>query len=69
MVDHIYSIDEQLVKRVKIFDNYDNESSKRAIGIEVVIQSNEKTLSEKEINNLSDKIIKTVEDKFKAKLR
>lgn len=69
VVDHIYSIDEQLVKRVKIFDNYDNESSKRAIGIEVVIQSNEKTLSEKEINNLSDKIIKTVEDKFKAKLR
>ena len=33
------------------------------------MQSNEKTLSEKEINNLSDKIIKTVEDKFNAKLR
>ena len=53
----------------KIFDNYDNESSRRAIGVEVVIQSNEKTLSEKEINDLSDKIIKTVEDKFNAKLR
>ena len=46
-----------------------NESSRRAIGVEVVIQSNEKTLSEKEINNLSDKIIKTVENKFNAKLR
>ena len=69
VVDHIYSVDAQLIKRVKIFDNYDHESSRRAIGVEVVIQSNEKTLSEKEINNLSDKIIKTVEDKFNAKLR
>ena len=68
VVDHIYSIDAHLIKRVKIFDNYDHESS-RAIGIEVVIQSNDKTLSEEEINNLSDKIIKTVEDKFNAKLR
>ena len=69
VVSHIYSVDEQLIKRVKIFDNYDNQASKRAIGIEVIIQSNEKTLSEKEINNLSDKIIKTVEEKFNAKLR
>ena len=69
IVDHIYSVDVQLIKRVKIFDNYDQESSRRAIGVEVVIQSNEKTLSEKEINHLSDKIIKTVEDNFKAKLR
>ena len=69
VVDHIYSVDSQLIKRVKIFDNYDHEPSRRAIGVEVVIQSNEKTLSEKEINNLSDKIIKTVEDKFNAKLR
>ena len=69
VVDHIYSVDAQLIKRVKIFDNYDNESSRRAIGIEVVIQSNEKTLSEKEINDLSDKIIKMVEHKFNAKLR
>ena len=69
VVSHIYSVDEQLIKRVKIFDNYDDKASKRAIGIEVIIQSNEKTLSEKEINNLSDKIIKTVEDKFNAKLR
>ena len=69
VVSHIYSVDEQLIKRVKIFDNYDNQASKRAIGIEVIIQSNEKILSEKEINNLSDKIIKTVEEKFNAKLR
>ncbi|MFL2650193.1 MAG: phenylalanine--tRNA ligase subunit beta [Alphaproteobacteria bacterium] len=69
IVDHIYSVDLKLIKRVKIFDNYDQGSSERAIGVEVVIQSNEKTLSEKEINNLSDKIIKTVEDKFNAKLR
>ena len=69
IVDHIYSIDTQLIQRVKIFDNYDNGSSRRAIGIEVVIQSNEKTLNEKEISNLTDKIIKTVENKFNAKLR
>ncbi len=69
VVDHIYSVDSQLIKRVKIFDNYDHEPSRSAIGVEVVIQSNEKTLSEKEINNLSDKIIKTVEEKFNAKLR
>ena len=56
VVDHIYSVDAQLIKRVKIFDNYDNESSRRALGVEVVIQSSEKTLSEIEINNLSNRI-------------
>ncbi len=42
---------------------------KKAIGFEVTIQSNEKTLTDNEINKISDEIISKVKKKYDAKLR
>ena len=50
------------------FDNYENENL-RAIALEVIIQSDSKTLSENEINELSTKIISQAKTQFNAKLR
>ena len=55
-----------------IFDQFEGEKiapNNKAIAIEVQIQSNEKTLKEQEIQDLSKNIINQVLKVFKAKLR
>ena len=42
---------------------------KKAVGFEVTIQSNEKTLTDDEINEISENIISKVKKKYNAKLR
>ena len=42
---------------------------KKAVGFEVTIQSNEKTLTDDEINKTSEDIISKVKKKYNAKLR
>ena len=42
---------------------------KKAIGFEVTIQSYEKTLTDNEINEISENIISKVKKKYNAKLR
>ena len=68
LVNYIKNIDKDIISDVKVFDNYENENM-RAIALEVIIQSDSKTLSENEINELSTKIISQAKTKFKAKLR
>ena len=62
------NIDRDIISDVKVFDNYENENL-RAIALEVIIQSDSKTLSENEINELSTKIISQAKTQFNAKLR
>ncbi|MBS91862.1 MAG: phenylalanine--tRNA ligase subunit beta [Rickettsiales bacterium] len=72
LVSTIRKIDKDLIKSVTIFDSYFGEkikSSHKAIALEVKIQSDHKTLQDQEINDLSEKIIKEVKEKFDAKLR
>ena len=57
------------IRTVKIFDNYSDGFDSRAIGLEVKIQSEHKTLSDSEINDLCEEIVKATEEKFSAKLR
>ena len=68
LVNYIKNIDRDIISDVKVFDNYENENL-RAIALEVIIQSDSKTLSENEINELSSKIISQAKTQFKAKLR
>ena len=68
LVNYIKNIDRDIISDVKVFDNYENENL-RAIALEVIIQSDSKTLSENEINELSTKIISQAKTQFKAKLR
>ena len=72
IIASVKKIDNNLIKKVKIFDNFVGEKigpNNRALGFEVTIQSDNKTLTEDEINSLSENIISEVENKYKAKLR
>ena len=68
----IKNTNHKLIKNVKVFDSYEGEKineKKKAVGFEVTIQSNEKTLTDNEINKISDDIISKVTKKYNAKLR
>ena len=72
LVEIIWNVDSSLIKDVKIFDVYQGEnipSDKKSIALKVTIQSDFKTLNEKDLNEISMKIISNVEEKANAKLR
>ena len=72
LIEIISSVDKSLVKNVKIFDVYEGENipnDKKSIALKVTIQSDYKTLNEKDLNEISQKIISSVEEKAGAKLR
>jgi len=70
--DVISNVDKSLIKNIKIFDVYEGEnipSGKKSIALKVTIQSNNKTLNENDLTDISKKIIDCVEEKIGAKLR
>ena len=72
LIDIISNVDRSLIKNVKIFDVYEGENiplDKKSIALKVTIQSDFKTLNEKDLNEISQKIISNVEKKASAKLR
>ena len=72
LIDIISNIDKSLIKNIKIFDVYEGENipqDKKSIALKITIQSDFKTLNEKDLNDISQKIITTVEEKTGAKLR
>tara|TARA_A100001015_G_scaffold249988_1_gene288191 strand:- start:1611 stop:3959 length:2349 start_codon:yes stop_codon:yes gene_type:complete len=72
LIEIISNVDKSLIKNVKIFDVYEGENipvDKKSIALKVTIQSDFKTLNEKDLNEISNKIIINVEEKAGAKLR
>ena len=72
IVKLIKNTDHKLIRDVKVFDSYEGEKineKKKAVGFQVTIQSNEKTLTDDEINEICEKIISKVKNKYDAKLR
>ena len=72
LINVISSVDESLVKNVKVFDVYEGENipeNHKSIAISVTIQSYEKTLNETDLEQINNLIIKTVENKTGAKIR
>ena len=72
LIEIISNVDKSLIKNVKIFDVYQGEnipSDTKSIALKVTIQSDFKTLNEKDLNEISHKIISNVEEKASAKLR
>ena len=68
----IKNVDSTMIKDISIFDLYEGENipkEKKSLAFKVVIQSIDKALTENDINNISKKIIKTIEDKTGSKLR
>ena len=73
IVTLIKKIDKYLIKEVIVFDSYEgnkiDKNLKKFVAISVKIQSDNKTLQDSEINELSEKIVTNVIGKFDAKQR
>ena len=72
LVEVIVNVDRSLIQKVQIFDVYEGEnipSDKKSIALSVTIQSSIKTLDEQDLNQITKKIISTVENKTGAKIR
>ncbi|MDB3857824.1 phenylalanine--tRNA ligase subunit beta [Pelagibacteraceae bacterium] len=68
----IKKVDENIIKKVIIFDVYEGENipkEKKSVAVNVVLQSLDKTLSEKDLDQVSQKIIETVKEKTGAIIR
>ena len=72
MIEIISSVDNKLIRSVKIFDIYEGENipdNKKSIALNVTIQSSDKTLNENDLEKINNLIISTVEIKSGAKIR
>ena len=72
IISLVKKIDSALIKDVSIFDHYEGkglEKNYKSISVEVKIQSDIKTLTENEIQDLSKKIIDSISNNFSARLR
>ena len=67
----ILSTNPDLIKSIKLNDSYNpkNSENKKSYSFSVYLESSEKTLSDKEINKISKKIIKKVSQNFDAEIR
>ena len=68
----IKKIDESIVKKVITFDVFEGQNipeGKKSVAINVVIQSQDKTLTESDLDQISQKIINTVKEKTGATIR
>ena len=62
----IREIDSSIIQNVTTFDVYEGEKipkDKKSVAISVVLQSLDKTLSEKDLDQISKKIIEVVKEK------
>ena len=68
----IKKIDDQIIQTVTIFDVFEGANvpaEKKSVAINVIIQSKEKTLTENDLDQISQKIINTVKDQTGATIR
>jgi len=72
IVNLVQNVDKELIKNVKIFDVYQGEnidSGKKSIAFSVTLEPKDKTLGENDIDQMSKKIISTVQESTGATLR
>ena len=68
----IMMVDQNIIKNVVTFDVFQGKSlpdGKKSVAISVTLQSSNKTLGEEDLEQISQKIIKTVKEKTGATLR
>jgi phenylalanyl-tRNA synthetase beta chain len=68
----IKEVDENIIQKVCTFDVYEGDNiprDKKSVAINVMLQALDKTLSEKDLDQVSQKIIETVEEKTGATIR
>ena len=68
----IKEVNPSVIKFVNIFDVFEGENlpdGKKSVAINVTIQSDEKTLSDNDLNQICENIIKTVQQKTGGSIR
>ena len=68
----IKSVDENIIQKVRTFDIYEGENipkDKKSVAINIILQALDKTLSENDLDQISQKIIETVKEKTGAIIR
>jgi len=68
----IKKIDDNIIKKVTTFDVFEGQNipeGKKSVAINVVIQSQDKTLTENDLNQINEKIINTIKEKTGAIIR
>jgi len=68
----IYKTDMNLIKKVELFDIYQNKKlgkNKKNLAFHIIYQSNTHTLTQDEAKESHNKIVKKLEKKFKAEIR
>ncbi len=72
VVTSAFKVDKELIRNIEIFDLFEDDSlgkDKKSIAIKVTLQSNEKTLAENDISEISSKIIESVEKSTSGTVR
>tara|TARA_B100000963_G_scaffold4655_1_gene3554 strand:- start:6045 stop:8450 length:2406 start_codon:yes stop_codon:yes gene_type:complete len=72
LVNAISSVDKNLISNIKVFDVYMGDNipeNQKSIAISLKIQSQEKTLTDNDLEKINNLIIETVEKKTGAKIR
>jgi phenylalanyl-tRNA synthetase beta chain len=72
IINVLLNVDKKLIKKIRVFDIFQGgniEKDKKSIALNLLIQSQDKTLNDKEIEELSEKIIQTMQKSFDATLR
>ena len=72
IIQKVKKIDKNLIQKVTIFDVYEGEklpNNKKSIALRILLQPQDKTFSEQEIENLSQQIIELISKTFDASIR
>jgi phenylalanyl-tRNA synthetase beta chain len=72
IIKKVKKVDKNLIQKVTIFDVYDGDKlpdNKKSIAFRVLMQPQDKTFSDQEIENLSKQIIDVISKSFEASIR
>jgi phenylalanyl-tRNA synthetase beta chain len=67
-----FAADKKLLKKVELFDVYEGknlEAGKKSYAINLTLQDEEKTMNDKQTDNIMQKIVQSLEKQLGAKLR
>jgi len=63
---------EELLKKVELFDTYEGDQipgDSRSLAYKLLFQAEDRTLKDEEVNQIFDRLLKLLEEKFQAKIR
>jgi phenylalanyl-tRNA synthetase beta chain len=72
LLKSLKGVDKNLIKDVILFDVYEGEhlpEGKKSLAVKVILQPTEKTLTDAQIEQISDKIVKEAQKDYQAELR